>query len=52
MKKIDKNRSSYYNIVSGKQWGKTQNYDLCIDSLIRKQETADIICEYVKRASN
>ncbi len=47
--KSDKNRASYYKIISGKTWGDIKNYDLCIDSSIGKDETADIICEYVNK---
>lgn len=28
----DKKRSSYYNYYSDKQWGKAQNYHVCLDS--------------------
>ena len=43
----DKNRASYYKMVSGKKWGDTENYDLCINSAIGKEETAEIICKYI-----
>ncbi len=43
----DKNRASYYKIISGKTWGDVNNYNLCIDSSIGKEKTAKIICEYV-----
>ncbi len=48
VEKSDKKRHNYYKTISGLEWGKTQNYDLCIDSSIGKEETANIICEYVK----
>lgn len=48
IKKSDANRSSYYNTVSGLEWGKRENYDLCIDSSIGNEATADIIVEYAK----
>lgn len=47
--KSDKNRASYYKIISGKTFGKPENYDLCIDSSIGSEATADIICEYIKK---
>ena len=47
IEKSDKNRSSYYQMISGKIWGKSENYDLCIDSSIGKEKTAKIICDYV-----
>lgn len=43
----DKNRAGYYKIISGRIWGQPENYDLCIDSSIGKEKTADIICEYI-----
>lgn len=49
IEKSDKNRAGYYSIVSGQVWGKANNYDLCIDSSIGKEETADLICEYIKK---
>lgn len=51
IKKSDKNRASYYEIISGKIWGKPENYDLCIDSSIGKEKTAEIICEYIKKVN-
>ena len=48
MKKSDKNRSSYYKTISGKEWGNAGNYDLCIDSSIGTKETANIIINYIK----
>jgi CMP/dCMP kinase len=34
MKKKDKERSSYYNYYSNKEWGKADSYDLCISSTL------------------
>lgn len=47
MKKSDKNRSSYYKTISGKDWGNADNYDLCIDSSIGAKETANIVINYI-----
>ena len=47
VEKSDKTRSNYYKTISGLEWGKIDNYDLCIDSSIGKEECARIICEYV-----
>jgi len=47
IKKSDKNRASYYKTISGKEWGKAENYDLCIDSSIGKNETANVIINYI-----
>lgn len=46
--KSDKNRSSYYNLISGKTFGDVTNYDLCIDSSIGTEETAETICNFLK----
>lgn len=48
LKKSDRNRASYYNTVSGLEWGKRENYDLCVDSSIGNEATAKIIAEYAK----
>lgn len=48
IKKSDKARSNYYHSISNKTWGDVDNYDLCINSIIGPQKTADVIVEYVK----
>ncbi|MBQ8985457.1 MATE family efflux transporter [Candidatus Saccharibacteria bacterium] len=48
IKKSDTNRASYYNTISGLEWGKRENYDLCLDSSIGNEATARIIAEYAK----
>lgn len=47
--KSDKSRAAYYEIITNNKWGDKENYDLCINSSIGNEKTADIICEYVKR---
>lgn len=32
VKRIDKERASYYNFYSAKRWGVAESYDLCLDS--------------------
>ena len=32
VKRIDKQRTSYYNYYTDKRWGTPQNYHLCLDS--------------------
>jgi cytidylate kinase len=46
--KSDKNRASYYKLISNKTFGDINNYDLCIDSSIGVEKTVEIICNYVK----
>lgn len=50
--KSDKNRASYYKLISGEEWGNPNNYNLCIDSSIGKEKTIDIICKYVDEFQN
>lgn len=47
--KSDKNRAGYYKMVSGQKWGEVKNYDLCIDSSIGKEETAEVIVDYMNK---
>ncbi len=46
--KSDKNRASYYKLISNKDWGNIDNYDLCINSEIGVEASADIIVDYIK----
>jgi hypothetical protein len=32
IKKTDKKRASYYNFYTGKSWGASENYNICIDT--------------------
>ena len=32
VKKVDKERASYYNFYSTKRWGAAESYDICLDS--------------------
>lgn len=49
MNKSDKNRASYYKLISGESWGEYKNYDLLIDSSIGTEETRDIIVSYIEK---
>jgi cytidylate kinase len=46
--KSDAARAAYYKHISGLDWGRANNYELCIDSSIGAEQTASAICEYVK----
>lgn len=50
--KSDKNRASYYKLISNNIFGDVNNYDLCIDSSIGVDETAEVICDFVKKIIN
>ncbi len=46
--KSDKNRASYYKLISNNTFGDINNYDLCIDSSIGVDKTTEVICNFVK----
>ncbi len=46
--KSDKNRASYYHMISSSTFGDVNNYDLCIDSKIGAEKTAKIICDFIR----
>ena len=50
--KKNKKRKSYYNFYTDNEWGKAQNYDLCINTKIGIDETVDAIISYVKTRFN
>ena len=42
-------RASYYNYYTGKKWGHSQSYDLCVDSTILGLEgTAEMIAQFIR----
>jgi cytidylate kinase len=43
-------RASYYNYYTGKQWGHSESYDLCINStLLGIENTEAFIAEFIKK---
>ena len=49
----EKRRAEYYNYYTGKKWGASQSYDLCIDaSILGLEQTEQFIAEFVRRKSN
>lgn len=48
IKHSDDARGAYYKNISGSDWRNTDNYDLCIDSSIGIENTAKVICQYLK----
>ena len=43
-------RSSYYNYYTGKQWGDSSSYDLCINSSVLGQNgTVELISQFISR---
>ena len=50
VKKIDKERTSFYNFYTSMKWGDARDFDLCINtSKISIDEAVEIILEAVKR---
>lgn len=46
----EKERAAYYNYYTGKRWGDSSSYDLCVNSsLLGLRGTADFIGEFVRR---
>ena len=49
IKKTNKRRSSYYNYYTTKEWGDSDNYDLCINrSRLGFEGTIDFIVKYIE----
>ncbi len=44
----DAARGAYYKNISGQEWGVARNYDLCIESSIGTERTADAIIAYLQ----
>ena len=47
IKESDKNRSHYYEMVTGKKWKNMDNYDFSINSSIGIDKTVDMIVAYI-----
>ena len=43
-------RSNYYKNISGQKWGDVHQYELCVDSSIGVEESANLILEYINNA--
>ena len=50
IERSDAARKAYYESVTKKRWGDSQGYELCVDSSIGVEETADLILAYLKTA--
>ncbi len=48
LEKMDKQRATYYNYYTGKVWGKSDHYDLCINAgRLGIEGSLDVILSYV-----
>ncbi len=51
IERSDAARRSYYESITRKKWGDSHSYELCIDSSIGVEETAELIFSYVRAVS-
>ncbi|MCR5611339.1 MAG: cytidylate kinase-like family protein [Clostridiales bacterium] len=51
IRRSDKARASYYRHISGKRWGKPDNYELTVDSSCGTEKSADLILQYLDPGS-
>ena len=48
IKNTDKMRANHYKHYTGKKWGETGNYDMCINSdTLGVEKSADLICNFI-----
>lgn len=53
VKRIDKQRTSYYNYYTDKRWGSPQNYQLCLDSsALGIDGSVDLIADFLEKYFN
>lgn len=53
IEKKEEERAGYYNYYTGKKWGDSKSYDLCVNSsLMGLEETAKYIAEFVRKVSS
>lgn len=53
IKKKDRERESYYNYYTGRNWGAASNYDICLDSSkIPMERMADLVVEILENTKN
>lgn len=46
----EESRASYYNYYSGKKWGHSESYDLCINSsILGLEETESFIADFIRK---
>ena len=51
IERSDMARRSYYESITGKKWGDSHSYELCVDSSIGVDKAADLISSYIKTVS-
>ena len=51
IKHKENERASFYNFYTGKRWGASESYDLCVNSsLLGQEKTADYIMDFALKA--
>lgn len=48
IRRSDEARASYYKNISAQNWGDRHNYELMLDSSIGLEESAGVICDYIR----
>ena len=48
IKKSNKSRSNYYQVIANSMWGMIENYDICIDCSIGNDKVIKILIDYIK----
>ncbi len=48
IRRSDEARASYYKNISSLNWGDRHNYELMLDSSVGLEESAEIICNYIR----
>lgn len=51
IERSDEARKTYYESITGKRWGDAHSYELCVDSSIGEEETAELISSYIRTVS-
>lgn len=50
IQKGESERASYYNYYTGKQWGHSESYDLCINiSVLGEEDTKQLLTEFIRK---
>lgn len=51
IERSDAARKTYYESITDRRWGDSHNYELCMDSSIGVEESAELILNYIHRIS-
>lgn len=52
LEKMDKQRATYYNYYTGRIWGKSNHYDLCVNAgRLGVDGSVDLLMSYIERVS-